>query len=288
MKTTKQLLDGLYQLLDVPEADYSVWRLRPSSLSQGLAYNLFSAYDHLLCLQPTDIDDGTSCGVARIVCGHIWEHRYFELYPDLTPHVVLTYQTPGFTIRGTCDFIHTDEESGEIAVVDTKCVNDKVFNDFKYQPDLNHHYVKQVQYYIEMLRSSLPNGERRTINGSLALLSRHFLSVNPDNHFCFEAFTPEQWQQELTKVATLSKAVQRMQDAKNNAPLLLEKFDLLVNAVLAGKLLLHPYNCYTSWGKRLFNWQAGKPVSKKPKNFEKYITQLHTAMNTLEAKYDIG
>jgi hypothetical protein len=286
MKTTKELLDGLMVLLEVPEADYSVWRLRPSQLSQGFFYNVFSAYHHLLCEAPDSVDDGTSCGVARIVCGHIWEHRYYELYPDLTPQVPLTYQTPDFTISGTCDFIHANLELGEVTVIDTKCITDKVFNMFRYEPDESHHYVKQVCYYIEMLRPTVPKGV--DISGSLALLSRHFLNVNPDNHYNFNGFTTEQWKAELVMCTTLARMVRLLIDAKNKQDVLLEKFDKALNAVVFGKEFLEPYAAYTPWGKRLFYWKQGKPTELKQTNVIKYKAALIDAINTKEAKYDLG
>jgi hypothetical protein len=286
MKTTTELLKGLYELLEVPTADYNVWRLRPSQLSQGVMYNIFSAYHHLLELPAESVDDGLSCGVARIVCGHIWEHRYFELYPDLTPHVSLEYKTPDFTISGTCDFIHTDEETGEITIIDTKCITDKVFNMFRYEPDENHHYVRQVRYYIEMLRTTLPKGA--DINGSLALLSRHFLNVSPENHYCFSAFTPEQWQEELDVVKKIADRAQLLMDSKNNAELLMDKFDKAVAAVVSNKVFLEPYAAYTPWGKTLFNWLKGKPTSVKPQNLKKYQMVLEQAMYTSKAQYAIN
>jgi hypothetical protein len=286
MKTTKELLDGLMVLLEVPEADYSVWRLRPSQLSQGFFYNMFSAYHHLLCEEPDNVDDGTSCGVARIVCGHIWEHRYYELYPDLTPQVPLEYKTSEFTISGTCDFIHTDEETGAITVVDTKCITDKVFNMFRYEPDENHHYVKQVRYYIEMLRTTLP--ATANITGALALLSRHFLNVHPDNHYCFEPFTPEQWNAELVMCDTLARMVKLLIDAKNNQQVLLNKFDKALNAVVSGKEFLEPYATYTPWGKKLFYWEKGKPTKLKATNVIKYKESLIDAINSKCAKYALG
>jgi hypothetical protein len=259
--SVEQLKKNLEQFFEVP-ARPKTWGLSPSSLSHGYVSCVFKVLDRRL---PSKAKEDYKLGsLPRVFCGYVWEKEWELAHPDFESQVKLSYSAPsGYHIQGTADFIKVAD--GVATFVDTKCVADQIA--FRLQEgDLSLGYHKQLQWYMQMHKLKFTK-KPNEYTGEIHVLNRNYLNT------CViqvDPFTEKEWALEVAAVDKLAALIRACvtNDVVALQAALLKAVDYVNNGGY-----IHPYSSYEPHGL-IFKWKERKPVSVKPKTFQKYYDAI--------------